>query len=92
MIKLYKKAFKDFETGYLAYAPITMMVQTCLGSIAVMYLLMDNSATTIIELGICVFTCMGYNATVLGQMKKSIAFNTLILSVIVNLIILIMNH
>jgi len=91
MIKIYTKALKDFETGFLGYAPITMMVLTCLGSISVMYLLKDNSSTTIYELTVCVIACMGYNATILGQMKKKFSFNTLIFATIVNLIILLLN-
>lgn len=89
--KTYTKALKDFETGFLGYAPLTMMVLTCLGSISVMYLLKDNSSTTIYELALCVVACMGYNATILGQMKKKFAFNTLIFATIVNLIILVLN-
>lgn len=90
-MKVYTNLLKDFESGYLGFAPITMMVQTCLGSIAVMYLLMDNSQTTIIELGLCIFASMGYNATVLGQLSKKAVFNALIVSVLINVIIFLMN-
>ena len=90
-MNVYTKLLKEFETGFLGFAPIAMMVQTCLGSIAVMYLLKDNSSTTIIELALCIITAMAFNAAVIGQLNKKWTFNLLLLSALVNTLIFVIN-
>lgn len=90
-MKVYTETLKEFEEGYLFLIPITIILQTAIGSIATMYLLMDNSSTTLFELGLCISASMGYNAAILGQAKKKTIFHILILTLLINLSLIIIN-
>ena len=87
----YTQALKEFEEGYLMMVPITIILQTAIGSIATMYLLMDNSSTTLFELGLSISASMAYNAAVLGQAKTKVVFNMLIASIAINVSLIIIN-
>jgi len=90
-MKYYVKLVEEFEEGYLFLIPITIILQTAIGSVAVMYLLMDNSSTTLFELGLCISASMAYNASILGQAKKKRIFDILILTLLINLSLIIIN-
>ncbi|MGB1269252.1 MAG: hypothetical protein ACPG45_05905 [Flavobacteriaceae bacterium] len=90
-METYKQALKEFEEGYLMMIPITIILQTAIGSAAVMYLLMDNSGTTIFELALCISASMAYNAAILGQARTKIVFNMLIATLLINISLIIIN-
>lgn len=87
----YTQTLKEFEEGYLIMIPITIILQTAIGSAAVMYLLMDNSSTTIFELALAISASMAYNAAILGQARVKVVFNMLIATLAINVSLIIIN-
>lgn len=72
--------------------PMTMIFQSCLGSVAAFYILQSGAnLIQMIELGISVMCCMLYNATVLGQLKLTFIYAMLWISVILNTLLIIVN-
>ena len=90
-MKYYVKLVEEFEEGYLFLIPITIILQTAIGSVAVMYLLIDNSGTTLFELALCISSSMAYNASILGQAKKKTVFHMLMLTLLINLSLILIN-
>ena len=88
---MYKQALNEFKEGYLMMIPKTIILQTAIGSAAVMYLLMDNSSTTIFELALCISASMAYNAAILGQARIKVVFNMLIATLAINISLIIIN-
>ena len=87
----YTQTLKEFEDGYLMMIPITIILQTAIGSAAVMYLLMDNSSTTLFELALAISASMTYNAAILGQARVKVVFNMLIATLAINVSLIIIN-
>jgi len=89
---MYSKLLKDFKQMYMAYIPLMIILSSCLGSVAAMYILMqERSILQVIELSICVIICMTFNASILAQMKPKFVLNLLIVSVFINSILTIVN-
>ncbi len=89
---MYSKLLKDFEEMYMAYIPLMIILSSCLGSIAAMYILMqERSFMQVLQLWLCVLVCMGFNASILAQMKPKIVFHILIVSLLVNSIFVLLN-
>ena len=87
----YTQTLKEFEDGYLMMIPITIILQTAIGSAAVMYLLMDYSSTTLFELAFAISASMTYNAAILGQARVKVVFNMLIATLAINVSLIIIN-
>ena len=87
----YTQTLKEFEEWYLMMIPITIILQTAIGSAAVMYLLMDNSSTTLFELALAISASMAYNAAILGQARVKVVFNMLIATLAINVSLIIIN-
>ncbi|MDH7448301.1 hypothetical protein [Aquimarina sp. 2201CG14-23] len=89
---MYSKLLKDFREMYMAYIPLMIILSSCLGSVAAMYILMqERSASQVIELTLCVIICMAFNASILAQMKPKFVFNLLIASLTINTLLVILN-
>ncbi len=89
---MYSKLLKDFKQMYMAYIPLMIILSSCLGSVAAMYILMqERSILQIIELSVCVIICMAFNASILAQMKPKFVLNLLIASIFINSILTIVN-
>lgn len=89
---MYSKLLKDFREMYMAYIPLMIILSSCLGSIAAMYILMqERSPLQIIELSICVIVCMAFNASILAQMRSKFVFNLLIISLLINCFLILLN-
>lgn len=81
---------REFENDYYMYIPLTIILNSCIGSIAAMTILAQGtSLLTGIELTICVSLCMGYNAALLAGSNKKITFWLLIVSLVANLLLLL---
>lgn len=77
---------------YMAYIPLMIILSSCLGSVAAMYILMqERSALQVIELSVCVIICMAFNASILAQMKPKFVLNLLIASILINSLLTIIN-
>lgn len=80
----------EFEYDYYMYVPLTIILNSCLGSIAAMTILAQGtSLLTGIELTLCVSLCMGYNAALLSGASKKLSFWLLVVSLVVNMLLLL---
>ncbi|PKA84004.1 hypothetical protein ATE92_2174 [Ulvibacter sp. MAR_2010_11] len=82
----------DFKEDYYMYIPLTIILQSCVGSIAAMLILSNGfSAVTFIELTLCVSLSMLYNAALLAQLKPKFSFGLLVVSLLLNTLFIIIN-
>jgi hypothetical protein len=89
---MYTKLLKDFKEMYMAYIPLMIILSSCLGSVAAMYILMqERSFSQVVQLSLCVIVCMAFNASILAQMKAKFVFNLLIASLIINILLVVLN-
>ncbi len=86
-MKVYNNLLQDFQSSYMMMIPLTIIFQSCLGSIATLYILMNKGPMMLLQLGICIAVTMMYNASVLAQLNKKVVFNLLILSVLSNVLL-----
>lgn len=92
-LKWYNNVLTEFKMQQTGYAAIAIIGQSCLGSVAVMLLLMHEMPTGIKMTFVFLVTifCMSFNAAVLAQLKSKTTFNLLILSVIFSCTVIIAN-
>lgn len=91
-MKLYNTLYKDFEDLYVGYSALAVILSSCIGSAAALVILMNgHDVIQMVQLFLVVVVCMGYNATVLAQLKPKIVFNSLILSLIVSTLLIVYN-
>jgi len=80
----------EFEHDYYMYVPLTIILNSCIGSIAAMTVLAQGtSLLTGIELTLVVSLCMGYNAALLAGSNRKFAFWLLLVSLVVNLLLIL---
>lgn len=91
--RLYKSLLVEFKKEQTGYSALAIIGQSCIGSAAVMLLLMNELPMglkmTLVFL-VTIF-CMGFNAAVLAQLKSKTTYNLLILSIIFSSIVIIAN-
>lgn len=91
-MKLYKDALKDYSKRALGYAPLAIIVQTALGSVAVMLIQMKgDSMFQLVQLGLITIFCFGYNVTILTHQKPYLSFNALVMSLVMSLLLIGIN-
>ena len=92
-LKWYNGLLTEFKKQQTGYAAIAIIGQSCLGSAAVMLLLMHDMSMAIKMTFVFFITilCMGFNAAVLAQLKSKTTFNLLILSVLFSISVIIAN-
>jgi len=90
---LYSTYLNEFQSKYTMYIPLTIILQSCLGGIAAMYILMNGLDTIsgLVELFLCVILTSFYNAAILAQLKGKMVFNMLILSLLFSTVFIILN-
>ncbi|PVW13885.1 hypothetical protein [Marixanthomonas spongiae] len=87
-----KSLLAEFKENYYAYVPLTIILQSCIGSIAAMLILAQGtSVLTFIELLVCVSLAMGYNAALLAGAPYKLSFRLLGASIIVNILLIFIN-
>ncbi|CAM3467085.1 hypothetical protein [Aequorivita lipolytica] len=85
-----KKLQDEFEYDYYMYIPLTIILNSCIGSIAAMTVLAQGtSIISGIELTICVALCMGYNAALLAGINRKFTFWLLVVSLVANLLLIL---
>lgn len=83
---------EEFKHNFYMYIPLTIILQSCLGSIAAMYILSKGTTLVVgIELTLCVTVSMLYNAALLAQLKSKLTFWLLVASLGINTLLLIIN-
>lgn len=93
-MELYKNLLKEYNSGIIGYATIGIIGQSCIGSGAVMLILMNGDiprSLQMIELFLVTILCMGFNGAVLAQQKGKIQFNILVISVFTSILFIITN-
>jgi len=76
----------------MAYIPLMIILSSCIGSVAAMYILMqDRSLAQVLQLWVCVLLCMGFNASILAQLRVKLVFNILIASLSINSLLIGIN-
>ena len=85
-----KEMESEFVFDYYMYVPLTIVMNSIIGSIATMTILMQGtSLLSGIELTICVSLCMGYNAALLAGINRKFAFKFLLVTLVVNLLLIV---
>lgn len=85
-----KEMQHEFEFDYYMYMPLTIILNSCIGSIAAMTILSQGtSLLTGIELTLCVSLCMGYNAALLAGANRKLTFWLLMASLVINLLLIL---
>ncbi|RZJ35592.1 MAG: hypothetical protein EOO51_04425 [Flavobacterium sp.] len=88
----YQKIYNKFEQDFMACTTTGVLVQSIVGAIAAMYVLMHGTEPQyMVELFLVIACCMAYNGAVLSQQKPKITFNLLMVSLVVNTIIAAIN-
>lgn len=92
IMELYHKGLFEFEKNMSGYAAIFIIAQSCLGSVAALYILVNGvSPLQMFQLFLITIACMGFNAAVLSQQKPKVVFNLFIVSIVLSTIVLILN-
>ena len=87
---LYNKWLADFEKHFILYVPLSIILQSCLGSISIFYLTeLPYSTSSFIRVTLCTIVCMFYNASIMAQLKKKWVFNLLIISLVTNILLIL---
>lgn len=89
---LYTKGFEDFKEHLTLYVPLSIIFQSCLGSIAAMFILMNSTKTfRFLDLILVVSFAMIYNGSLYALMKPKVIYNLLIATIVVHATFLILN-
>lgn len=90
---LYTEYYNEFKNKYTMYIPLTIILQSCLGGIAAMYILMNGLDTMsgLIQLFFCVILTSFYNAAILAQLREKWVFNMLLISLLFSTFAIVFN-
>ena len=89
---MYHKSFEHFRTHYLQLIPLTIILQTCIASIAVLFLLKKPPTTEImLQLAIGIYASSFYNGAIIAQLSVKTVYNLLIASIFINLLLIIIH-
>lgn len=89
---LYQKTFQEFENKYLGFATMAIISQSCLGSVAVMYIMINGTSFfQMVQLALVVVSCMTVNGAILSQQPPKLVFNLILNSAIVSLCAIVLN-
>lgn len=82
---LYTKVLNQFKEGYLGYATLGLLFQSCLGGVAAMAILHESTGfAQQAQLFMAVVLCMMYNASMMAGFNKKWVFNLLLASLLFN--------
>ena len=91
-MRLYDKFLHDFKKDYIIFIPLSIIFQSCLGSIAAMFILMNSIKTFhFVELTFCVIFDMAYNGAIFAQIKIKWIFNLLLATLFIDVILILIN-
>lgn len=89
---VYQKGLIDFKQHYTLYIPLSIILQSCMGSIAAMYILMNSTQSFhFFELFLCVTFAMGYNGFIYAQTKIKWVYNLLIATLLMHTLLIVIN-
>ncbi|MFP9112901.1 hypothetical protein ACLI1A_03095 [Flavobacterium sp. RHBU_3] len=88
----YQYYLQSYTRGFLGFSTLSVMIQSCLGGLAAMAILMNgNSPLQMYQLFVAVVLCVGYNGALLSQQTAKTSFNLLLVSIFVNATLFIVN-
>lgn len=91
-MKIYHQLLKDFEESFYLHATLGIILSSCLGAAAAMAVLMHgHDMAEMLQLFIITCVSMGFNTTVLANLKSKVVFNSLLLSIILNSVFIILH-
>lgn len=91
-MNFYQKYLDGYKHGLIGFATLSILGQSCLGSIAAMFILMGGtSPVQMIQLFFVTIFCMIYNGAVLSQQKAQLSFAILTLSIVASIISIVLN-
>lgn len=91
-MNFYQKYLDSYKHGLIGFATLSILGQSCLGSIAAMFILMGGTTPLqMVELFFVTIFCMIYNGAVLSQQKATLSFAILAISISVSLISIALN-
>ncbi|MBJ7879986.1 hypothetical protein [Gelidibacter salicanalis] len=91
-MSLYNKGLQDFTDHLILYIPLSIIFQSCIGSIATMLILMTSQSTFhFLDLTLVVTFAMAYNGSLYAQLKPKLIFNLFIATVLVHITFIIIN-
>lgn len=83
---------QEFSKNSLGYSSLGIILSTCLGSIAIMTILMNGHGfLQMMMVFLTVTLCSIHNASIITVQKPSLIFNLLVLSTVVNTLLIIGN-
>ncbi|WP_046744399.1 hypothetical protein [Kordia zhangzhouensis] len=90
---LYTQYYNEFHDKYTMYIPLTIILQSCVGAIAAMYILINglDTISSLVQLFICVLVTSFYNAAILAQLRDKWVFNMLLISLLLNVVFIVVN-
>lgn len=89
---LYQKTLGDFSKGFIGFATLAIIGQSCLGSAAAMYILQNGTSFwQMMQLAAVVLACMFLNGSVLSQQKPKLVFDLLLTSIAISCITIVLN-
>lgn len=89
---LYQKSLQDFQRGYMGFATLAIIGQSCLGGAAAMYILQNGtSLIQMTQLALVVLACSIVNGSILAQQKPKLVFNLIISSVVISMAMILLN-
>ena len=91
-MNIYQKYYQAFERGFIGYATMGVLSQSCVGSVAAMMILQNGTGLLgMIQLFLVVISCMAFNGAVLSQQKPKLVFNILLWSITLSSVIIAYN-
>lgn len=91
-MELYDKSLENFKHSYIAFSTLAVIGQSCMGSVAAMYILGNGTGILqMAQLGLMVSICMSENTAILAQIAPKTVFNLIIGSVISSVFFIIVN-
>jgi hypothetical protein len=88
-MKWFNKQAALFDQGRLGLMAILITLQSCVGSIACMYVLQNDASE--VWLALCAAITMGANAVLIAQASAKLCLITLYLSLAVNTLLIVFN-
>ncbi|GAB5400847.1 MAG: hypothetical protein Aureis2KO_24320 [Aureisphaera sp.] len=92
MKALYNKMSRDWNENFMLYAALSIIVSTCLGSMAVMAIFTHgNALLQMLQIFVVVAVCNALVASIISVQKPKIVLNLLIVSLVVCTILAALN-
>ncbi len=86
LYNMYQKAFLIFKNNFYLFVPLSILLQTCIASIAV-YLIFIQGVTPLhmILLLICIISSSAYNGAIIACLPIKTIFHLLLISIFINI-------